>query len=424
MTVHAAKGLEWDAVFVAGMTAKVFPVEGQPVADWTKQLAALPFPLRGDRSELPELVWHTTTDQAAARTAIDTFRDACRARGVREEQRLAYVAVTRARDLLACSGYWWDTTLKKRGPSTLLDEMHAVCASGGGHVDVWVPAPDDEAPNPVLGAPVQRPWPFDPLERRRPAVEAAAELVRAADGGEPAPSYAASPQVLAWRDESDLLLAELARTRARRSATVELPRHLSVSQLVELRRDPAELARQIRRPLPRRPAPQARRGTRFHLWLEQRWGQQRLLDVDELPGAADDTAAPDADLVALQEAFQASEWWSREPADIEFPFDLVVDGLLLRGRCDAVFTDDPDGLVDVVDWKTGRPKSGVDAEVAAVQLAVYRLAWHHLSGVPIESIRAAFHYVGANRTVRPADLLGHDELVALVRSVPPSDTRS
>jgi DNA helicase-2/ATP-dependent DNA helicase PcrA len=226
---------------------------------------------------------------------------------------------------------------------------------------------------------------------------------------------------VAWREESDLLLAELARSRAQRSATVQLPRHLSVSQLVELRRDPAELARQIRRPLPRRPAPQARRGTRFHLWLEARWGQQRLLDVDELPGAADDTAEPDSDLVALQEAFRASEWWSRVPVDIEFPFDLVVDGLLLRGRCDAVFADDPDGTVDVVDWKTGRPKTGVEAEVAAVQLAVYRLAWHHLSGTPLEQIRAAFHYVGANRTVRRAELLGHDELVDLIRSVPPAD---
>ena len=61
------------------------------------------------------------------------------------------------------------------------------------------------------------------------------------------------------------------------------------------------------------------------------------------------------------------------------------------------------------------------ADAAAVQLAVYRLAWHHLSGVPLDRIRASFHYVGANRTVRPAALLGHDELVALVRSVPSPD---
>ena len=95
-------------------------------------------------------------------------------------------------------------------------------------------------------------------------------------------------QVDAWDDELELLLAELERHRLRSGAdaVVELPARLSVSQLVVLRRDPAELARSLRRPLPRRPAPLARRGTRFHLWLEARWGQQRLLDVDELPGAA------------------------------------------------------------------------------------------------------------------------------------------
>jgi DNA helicase-2/ATP-dependent DNA helicase PcrA len=174
--------------------------------------------------------------------------------------------------------------------------------------------------------------------------------------------------------------------------------------------------------MPRRPAPHARRGTRFHLWLEQRWGQQRLLDVDELPGAADDSAEPDADLRALQEAFQSCEWARRVPAEIEFPFDLVVDGLVLRGRCDAVFTDAADGLVDVVDWKTGAPPSGVDADAAAVQLAVYRLAWHHLIGVPLDRIRAAFHYVAAGRTVRPADLLDAGGIAALVRSVPPPET--
>jgi DNA helicase II / ATP-dependent DNA helicase PcrA len=53
-----------------------------------------------------------------------------------------------------------------------------------------------------------------------------------------------------------------------------------------------------------------------------------------------------------------------------------------------------------------------------VQLAVYRLAWHHLTGTPLESIRAAFHHVTADVTVRPADLLDEAGLIELVRSVP------
>lgn len=436
MTVHAAKGLEWDAVFVAGLTASVFPVESQPVTDWSRQLATLPFPLRGDRHELPELCWSPTADLGEAKSAVDAFAAACKERAAREERRLAYVAVTRARELLACSGYWWDDAKKPRGPSSLLTEVREVCESGGGIVAGWADEPAADAPNPVTEHARVSTWPLDPAGDRRPALAAAAALVNdaglvgampgdrpGAGGAEGASDGGAGDgdddRVSRWHDEADLLLMELTRRRDRGSTTVELPGQLSVSQLVALRRDPAELARQLRRPLPRRPAPQARRGTRFHLWLERRWGQQRLLDVDELPGAADETAAPDDDLLALQDAFQASEWWSRVPHEVEFPFDMVVDGLLLRGRCDAVFTDAPDGVVDVLDWKTGEPPGAAEEKaIVGVQLAVYRLAWHHLSGTPLHRIRAAFHYVGANTTVRPADLLDEDGIRELIRSVP------
>jgi DNA helicase-2/ATP-dependent DNA helicase PcrA len=422
MTVHAAKGLEWDVVVVAGLTRGVFPVDGQPVADWTKQASTLPFPLRGDRTELPELRWAAAGDQVAAHELLGGFREACKARGALEERRLAYVAVTRARDLLLCSGYWWDQAVKPRGPSDLLTDLHDLCRTSGGEVAVWADAPAEDEPNPMAAQPASAGWPFDPLGERRPALTAAAELVRAAHGPPPEVPATLAARVATWDTELELLLAELARQRDRGSSggVVEMPGRLSVSPLVLLRGDPAELARSLRRPLPRKPAPLARRGTRFHLWLEARWGQQRLLDVDELPGAADDTAEPDADLVALQEAFDASEWATRVPAEVELPFDLVVDGLLLRGRCDAVFTDAPDGLVDVVDWKTGPPRTGPDATAAAVQLAVYRLAWHHLTGQPLDRIRASFHHVAANVTVRPADLLDEAGLTALIRSVPPA----
>ena len=421
MTVHAAKGLEWDVVVVAGLTRTVFPVDNQPVADWTKQCATLPFPLRGDRAELPVLRWEDAGDQVAAHDLLGEFRRGCQERGALEERRLAYVAVTRARDLLLCSGYWWDAGVtKKRGPSGLLSELAELCRAGGGEVVAWADEPADDDTNPLAAEPAWATWPHDPLGDRRRTVEAAAELVRAAAHG-PAPHVPErhSVRIQAWDAELELLLAELARKhRDTGSDAVELPARLSVSQLVLLRREPAELARSLRRPLPRRPAPLARRGTRFHLWLEARWGQQRLLDVDELPGAADETAEPDDDLLALQAAFDQSSWASRVPAEVELPFDMVIDGLLLRGRCDAVFTDAPDGTVDVVDWKTGPPASGAAAEAAAVQLAVYRLAWHHLTGEPLDNIRAAFHHVAANLTVRPADLLDEAGLVALIRSVP------
>ncbi len=83
----------------------------------------------------------------------------------------------------------------------------------------------------------------------------------------------------------------------------------------------------------------------------------------------------------------------------------------MRGRIDAVFADD-DGGATVVDWKTGEPPDTPEAKQhAAVQLAVYRLAWAALHGCPVESVRAAFHYVRSGRTVVPRSLPGADDLV-------------
>jgi DNA helicase-2/ATP-dependent DNA helicase PcrA len=192
---------------------------------------------------------------------------------------------------------------------------------------------------------------------------------------------------------------------------------MSVTGLVELRRDPTALARALLRPLPRKPSPVTRRGTAFHAWLESTvFGQPQLLDPDDLPGAADEGAGEDAELTALQEAFRRSSWWGRLPAEIEVPFEMDVAGVLLRGRMDAVFAQ-PDGGWDVVDWKTGRPPTGADAEAAAVQLAAYRLAWHQLTGAPLETVSAAFVHVRSGTTVRPVDLLDLDGLRALVTGV-------
>ncbi|WP_157548462.1 PD-(D/E)XK nuclease family protein, partial [Micromonospora sp. ATCC 39149] len=175
--------------------------------------------------------------------------------------------------------------------------------------------------------------------------------------------------------------------------------------------------RALRRPMPSAPNPYARRGTAFHTWLEQRFGVSRLLDVDELPGAADADAAPDEALAELQARFLAGEWAQRVPVEVEVPFATVIAGVVVRGRMDAVFARSG-GRFDVVDWKTGRQPVGAEAEAAAVQLAVYRLAWAELAGVPVDRVGAAFHYVRDAVTVRPADLLDADGLTALVTGVP------
>jgi len=272
-------------------------------------------------------------------------------------------------------------------------------------------------------------WPPQTDERRDAAERAAALVARYRNGewerelalmNRALLRPAANRRIRDWARDVELLLRHRDQEEgAPRVIEVELPDHLTVSALVSLARDPAALAQQIRRPLPRPPAPHARRGTAFHTWLERRFGQETLIDPHELPGAADETATGDADLDELQRQFEQSVWADRVPLEVEVPFETIIGDRLVRGRMDAVFHDPEDDVYEVVDWKTGRlPATERERRAAAVQLAAYRVAWARIADIPLERVRAAFHYVRANVTVYPEDLLDADGLAALIAAVP------
>ncbi len=410
LTVHAAKGLEWQIVAVPHLSARVFPSTAMP-RSWLNDPADLPPLLRGDRASddglhgVPVLDTAEVCDRKALQDVIDAHRDLLNRRRVDEERRLLYVAITRAEDTLLLSGHHWGATESTpRGPSEFLIEIKGIIeALGCGEVDQWAPEPPDGEPNPLRDTAKEAVWPAEPL-RNRADIERGAQLVAAAMAGA-LTSDGEDPDV-------DALLAE--RERIGTPQPVRLPGQLSVSALVELDKDPRGAARRLTRRLPARPDPHAILGTAFHEWVQRFYGADRLFDLDDLPGAGDSAAVDTADLEALQAAFSASPWAARTPLDVEVPFEMAIGDTVVRGRIDAVFAD-PDGGITVVDWKTGEPPADEQArQSAAIQLAVYRLAWAALSGRPESEVRAAFYYVRSGRTVAPEVMPGPSELAALL----------
>jgi DNA helicase II / ATP-dependent DNA helicase PcrA len=213
-----------------------------------------------------------------------------------------------------------------------------------------------------------------------------------------------------WDVELERLVAEARASRAD-EIVVTLPPSLSATAVLRLHDDPTALARDLARPMPRKPSASARFGTRFHAWVEEHVGrQEELLEPDDLPGRGDHDIEGDDELRELTEAFAAGPFGSRTPHQIEAPFALVLGSQVVRGRIDAVYETDDGGYL-VVDWKTNRQQ---DAD--PLQLALYRLAWSELTGVPLEQVTTAFYYVRSGEVVEHTDLPDRAALEQLVSS--------
>lgn len=409
LTIHGSKGLEWDSVAVVRMVASELPQQPRSTRGWISY-GELPYPFRGDRDALRTLEWEPATGEEAERKAlsasITAFTGAVRDQLDAEERRLAYVAVTRARRDLLLTGSWWAGQRDPRAPGSFLTE---ICdALGLGSIE----QPEDAGDNPYAEdrGPAVR-WPMDPLAARRGTVEAAAQRVREA---------LAAASVAPDADIAALLLEREARG-SRHTDTA--PRRVAASRFKDL--VAAGAGEEPDRPMPERPYRATMLGTRFHSWVEHRAarsGAAATFDEplwDEGDEVSDREHDDELTLARLQAGFERSEWGQRAPLEVETEIDIRLVGAegLAHVVCklDAVYErEDRGGRIEIVDWKTGAPpRTAAERDERMLQLALYRLAYHKRTGVPLDQIDVALFYVADDLVIRQETVYSESELVHL-----------
>lgn len=398
-TVHRAKGLEFDHVFVPGLSDGVFPSNNTQDSALEK-VEAIPTPLKQDPDEELE----------AAYDALDKkeTKELLKREALEEEGRLFYVACTRAGESLTLSRahYYIDNRTTKK-PSvfwSLLEEAPEECAIS------FTPEPEIPDSNPNLGE----------LEERELSEPDHWPLTAMAPGEDAA--VAADLGVSGWEEE----LAGL-KLDARNIPEVPRPEHIlpppethSPTTLMDYETCPRRYyythVFQVPALDPGMEGAQDH-GSVVHAYIEAGMSGARpdvqpttpAPDAPPADGGRKSTTGPSKD--ELWEAFEVSPYGrraaeyplyeSQEPPKygpvrmVEVPFALEVDGREIRGRIDALFVDE-DGTFHLVDWKTGHP---YESYKNRLQLPIYALAANRLWDIDPERIRLAYAFVPGDTVV-------------------------
>lgn len=413
ITIHAAKGLEWDFVAVGSFNQGDLPSVSNDKTGWLS-VGELPYDLRGDKASLPSLEFDQT-DQTALADEVESFKkERVGAMLEEEERRLAYVAVTRAKRELSLSGsYWQPMATNSSRPSSFLflidGNDQANCL-----VDGFTPIEIINESNPLGKDQLKETWPKQPFgAERRQSVESARDLVLKSieDGSfaEATGDSAESGRVQQLAHSIDLLLQEDA---VRKSSTlvVDFPVRIPASNFKAYLGELDKVAGGFLRPVPSQPYAASRQGNLFHAWVERTLSPIGLANTeDDEPVELEDEDSFYA-VEELQEKFARSRFAKLEPKHLELEIQVSIASNTFICKMDAVYKDGDKILI--VDWKTNEPpKDETDTYRRSLQLALYRFAYAQYAQIPIEEVNAVFFFVGAELEMGPDHLLSRDEIL-------------
>ena len=466
LTIHGSKGLEWDGVVVFGMSDGVFPSHRSKTRSWRDEPpkstawvtdnGALPHPWRGDKADLPPFEFDVEGEKKPS-TAFKKWLDgeygaSLGEHAEREERRLAYVAMTRARSAQLLVGSWTSQMDKKvRHPSRYLMEASAelvgqaetvsedvverlgqgtawssgswrdvgVESADGSAVCVLAPAPSEEEQASLGGAQTSEAFPPAPGPSRQRVADAAAsvraqmrELAQDRDVFEALAELGDDPAV---RDTVALIEED---RLGRQVPVVDLwAERVPATSVSAMLQDADEFACDMRRPMPVKPSSFSALGTVFHAWAER---ELHVAGADPVSEAVDPSAVASGEDVALAggndgadealltakerellerlrenfRAFVVGELADYRAVAIEEAFSVEVGGVSVQGRIDAVFerVSGEGQRFLVVDWKSGQPvtRQTKPEKLAyfATQLRLYRRAWAARMGVDPSEVGA------------------------------------